>query len=332
MQIDYLADEILIDKLAKMDMVFYKEAGVVSDLLSGAQSMVSNFVQNHIDSSSTGAFLKSILNLLAPGLFFKAHPVLGIIYTAGSQFGFDASTILSNIISVIKPKIMGGEQIDPGEINRAAGGDIVQAMKELHNIEKQGALIKTAQRYNKPLGGSFFGQKGAPLLHNLFGFMNNKKSGGAKSLAAGFIVWFIKTVLLSAGLLAGAGAIKHFVAPDKEETQEPQEDNFNSFKNETEKGTETKLPKVYDVKYLPLINSSPEKTILEWITGFNPDLSGYEDIIKKVPGYQLAVNLLKSKHQAGKDYVEVPKGLDEKSIVNSIVPEVRAEMNKEITP
>src|SRR5690606_40586425 len=121
--------------------------------------VVSSFVNKHIDRSSTGSFLKSVLDILAPGMFFKAHPLLGLILSVSTEFGFSASAILERIVSVIKHKILSGNQIDPAEINSAAGVDIVQAMQYLHEIDKRGELLKTAQKnkakYNDPVGGSF---------------------------------------------------------------------------------------------------------------------------------------------------------------------------------
>src|SRR5690606_8301088 len=168
--------------------------------------------------------------------------------------------------SVIKHKILSGNQIDPAEINSAAGVNIVQAMQVLHEIDKKGELLKTAQgyktrtNYNSPLGGSFLGDRSKPLLVNLFGFMNSnmnsKRKGGALALAIGFIVWFIKTVLLSVGLLAGVGAIKKVIIPEKDKQEElgsSDEIGENMYKPEYRQNNQP----VYNVKYVPLVQNSP---------------------------------------------------------------------------
>lgn len=326
-EFQYIEDSLLIERIAQLsdfDNALYKEASVVGDLFSGVQSTVSSFVKSNVDTSSTGSLLKSVLNLLAPGMFFKASPLLGVIYTAGSMFGFDAASILSSIVNVIKPKIMAGEQVTPQEVNQAgaqvAGTTVEASFNELRELEKKGEIVKSAQK-TQPLGGSMFGTKGAPLLYRLFGFLGQKRSGAGKSLAVGFIVWFIKTILLGSGLLAISGAAKNLLTEDKDNLESgtvPNQESVPGYQQANNSKEDT-------ARYVP-IKHSPSTSLMQWAQTFYPELSGYEDIIEETPAFKAVVQRLSAGYQPGKTLAKLPAGMQEKDLVQLFINDARAKI------
>lgn len=221
--ITYIADSMLIEKIASMEhgLSLQKQAGLPDSIFSGVANEVSNYVKNNIDTSSTGGLLKSVFNILTPGILFnRVSRIAGIAAAAGSSFGYSPSAVLESIVQAIKPKLMRGEQVTSEDVNKAglaaAGGLGASAdlLHELRGIEKKGELLKTAKA-----GG------GSGVLGSIFKYLlsphrdrnvSSKKKRAGKSIGIGVIVWFVKTVLLSAGLLAGGAAIKSMVDKDKE--------------------------------------------------------------------------------------------------------------------
>ena len=341
-EIQYIADSILIEKLASLDNALNKEASLVDDIFSGVGSAVSSFVKSNVDTSSTGSLIKSVANLLAPAMFFKAHPLLGVLYTIGSTFGYNLTGMLSSVVGSIMPKITAGEKVTPEEVNQAglaqsgmaANADLFRDLKEL---EKNGNLIKSAQK-TQPLGGAMFGAKGAGLLYRLFGFLGQKRKGAGKSLMLGFIVWFVKTILLSAGLLAVGGATKSLVTGDEGKTQVGTPEQ-NAPETRTTTAPSNLRPsgagQVFNANdansawYVPVIGKDITQTLLGWAVEIYPDLSGYEDIIVNTPSFRRARDLLAKEYEQGKDFVIVPPGFNRRiDIVNQFAGDAHSQIQR----
>lgn len=333
-EIQYIADTILIEKIAKLEDVLTKEAqmgDVVGQIFSGVGSAVSSFVKANVDSSSPGALAKSVLGLLAPGMLFRVHPLLSFVYYIAKEYGYDITGIIKSVTDKISDKIKSGEQIDPSEINQAAitatASINTDLLYELRKLEKTGSFIKMAQR-SRPLGGKFFGQKGAPILHNLFGFLP-KKSG--QSLLAGIVAWFIKTILLSAGLLTIGGAAntgaKKLVEKGSDIIKTP--DPLLVSNTGQEAVSEENISKLQShdsyIWYVPILGGNVKNTILEWAKEFYPDLSGYEDIILKTPSFNNIVNEM-SRFAKG-PYLVLPSTFKSREdIAKRFVPDIQKEI------
>ena len=337
-EIQYIADSILIEKVVKLDVALTKEAGLVNDIFSGVGSAVSSYVKSNVDFSSPAGTAKSVLKLLAPGMLFRVHPLLAFLYYIANEYGYDIVGTIDSIVDSISGKINAGEPVSPEEINQAAlaksssvNNDLFYGLREL---EKTGTLLKSSKRGGKPIGGSFFGVKGAPILSNLFGFLDRSKSGAGKSLLVGFVAWFIKTILLSAGLLAiGAGA-KKVIQTGKDAITNEDGTKIDSISEPNQKTKPIQEKEMDQEKaqendtswYMPIINGSLENTVLAWVSEFYPDLSEYEDIILKTNSFNSVIRDLSGKISGS--YLVVPGNFDKKSTVDRFVRDVEREIDK----
>jgi len=342
-EIQYIADTLLIEKVIKLDSALTKEAGLVDEVFSGVGSAVSSLVKSNIDTSSPGALSKSVLNLLIPGTLFRIHPLLSFLYYIGKEYGYDMVGMASSITDKISDKIKAGEQVTPAEVNSAAlsKGASADLFSELRAIEQEGGLLKTAQRGRQPLGGSMFPSSRLPVLHRIFGFLN--QIGKGKSLMTGFIAWFIKTILLSAGLLAVGGAAKAGVSKikgddkkddaekiDSEKTQPNQEQSGQGYARQRQEESKQPQPQSQQSNgtwYVPVLGGSVYNTITDWTVEFYPDLAGYEDIIERAPSYNKAADKL-SKYMKGRYFVLPSSFKSREQIVANIAIDAKKEIKK----
>lgn len=349
--LQYISDTILIEDLIRSELLFggdelLKHAGMVDDLVEGGASFIQSFIENNIDTSSRTELIKSIFRILESGVLFKIHPVLWIVNRAAQSFGYSITDITSSILSKFKDRIEAGEQINPDEINQAGLSLVSLAASNdlLYSLRK----LAINRRYQKPLGGSWFGGNG-PWLQRAFGFLGQSKS---KSLIVGFVVWVIKTVLLGAGLLAGSQAIKNVVSPDKSKPQTSNElmfANFNSNEHgarESNTSVSVGRPAPPPLKssgrgeeffandnnnswYISLVNKDPKATLLNWAIEIYPELSGYEDIILGHPSFINTVNLISRDFNKNKDYLLMPIGFNRKiDVVNQFAGNVYKEIKR----
>jgi len=334
-EIQYIADTLLIEKVIKLDSALTKEAGLVDEVFSGVGSAVSSFVKSNIDTSSTGDLAKSVLELLVPGTLFRIHPLVSFLYYIGREYGYDMAGMVSSITSKISDKIKAGEKVTPEEVNSAAlsisKGASADLFAELRALEQEGGLLKAAQRGRQPLGGSMFQSSKRPLLYRIFGFLNQRGKGSGKSLMGGFIAWFIKTILLSAGLLAVGGAAKAGVSKLKgdEKKEDGAEQGASSESAQKGYARQRQEPQQQAQRtgtwYVPILGGSVQNTVSDWTVEFNPDLAGYEDIIERTPTFNSSVREL-SKYVDG-GYFVLPnnfRGRDQ--IVADIAREARQEI------
>lgn len=335
-EIQYIADTLLINKVTKLNQVlssdFKKEAGVLEDLAGSVKS----YVNSNLDTSSPGAITKSVIDFLSPAIFFRINPLFGVLYTiAQSMFGFSLSSILTSITSKIIPKITAGEQINPDDINQAGAGLVSSAstdfFNDLRDLEKENKLTKLAQQ---PLGGAFIPDKNTPLLYKIFGFLGQSKG---KNLMVGFIVWLIKTILLSAGLLAvGSGTAKILGIDDKKEAPSFPGQTIPTQYTPSAKAPATPLvgltPSGAGQEYyandmnsmwvVPLDGMSPKDALISWTEEIYPQLRGYEDIILENPSFQRTLQLISKNYKNGKDLI-IPPGFSRRiDIINQFAGNV----------
>src|SRR3972149_6992771 len=120
--LQYIADTILIERLFPQPL--NKEAGLLAEIGAGlgslARSIYDNVV-NSIDTSSAGAFSRSMLALLTPAILFRINPVIGTAVAMASQiWGIDFNEIWNALLGPVKDKALAGQQIDPGILDQAA--------------------------------------------------------------------------------------------------------------------------------------------------------------------------------------------------------------------
>lgn len=340
--IQFIADSILIEKISKMEYGLELQkhgSSLPGDIFSGAYDQISSYVQSKIDTSSTGAFLKSVFDILTPGILFNSFGrVFGLAAAAGNEFGYSPSAVLSSIVASIKPKIMSGQQVTSDDVNRAAmsaGGITATAdlLYELREIEKRGELLKTAKA-----------GKGSGVLSSIFSFLispNKDKSVSAKrkkagkSIGVGMIAWAVKAVLASAGLLAG-GALASSMLKDEEGTDGKEEAEPVSPAPVTPAQvspppqTPAKQNGKQDefTRYVKLIRD-PRNTLVQWASSFYPELSGYDSIISNIPSFRKALSVFRKGYQPGKSLVALPPGMREQDIVDMFASDAKARVAKE---
>lgn len=341
-KLQYLYETQLIEQLAKQEFSLVKTAGLFEDLnLSGVADSIKSFVKEHVSENAPGGYVGSVLSLMTPSILFRANPFIGIIYLVAGQFGFDIVGIISKIINAIKPKLESGQQVSASEITEigksvignVSGMDAIAAPKDLFE-----PLKKIGQKYGNslPETPNLFGGEGG-LIQKIFGqlFSTPKGKGKAVWLLGGFVIWIIKTVLIGAGLLAGAEAIsKHF--GHKSTTIEPmQEKESESLVKIVPKLEEKKeviqqlKPEISnrDLWVLPVINSNIDDTLIAWCKEFYPDkFVSNSDIIleiKKSINYQKLKTILSNKKNFSSKYLIMPEQFqNRKQVVDLIMKDL----------
>lgn len=284
-EIQYIADSMLIDKIYKLDSVLTKRAGVVDELFSGVKPQVESYVKSNIDDSSTGALAKSVLNMIKPSNLYNVHDLLSALYLAAKKYNFPIVGIINSVYNSVSNKIISGQKILPEEVDQSVIA--TASLSELRKLEKQGALLRTA-RMGK-FSQDYRGVQGANIMDAILGSISKD---AAEVIVAGFVVWFVKTILGAAGFL---GTGDHQV---KEEA-----------------GTQ-----------IPLVQGSVERTVLSWVPEFYPDLSGYEDIILNTPSFRSVVRELSG--SVSNSSLILPDNFNKKSSIDKFIADVQREVQK----
>jgi hypothetical protein len=156
---------------------------------------------------------------------------------------------------------------------------------------------------------------GGSLIQKIFGqlFSAPKTAGKGKWLLGGFIIWIIKTILVGAGLLAGAEAISGALGHKKPtststsptSTTKPEDTSGQGStypqKPEVITNTHTNLPTPIsngpEIWVVPLVgDGTVEDTLIAWALDLYPNLSHYDDIEKSIestPSFVTTVSFLK---------------------------------------
>src|ERR1700749_214703 len=116
--LQYLSDTILIERIGALEFGLVKNAGLFDSLnLNGIGSSIKEFVSSHVSDDAPGGYVGSVLALMVPSVLWRINPFVGILYLIASQFGFDIQSVVSGIVSSIKPKLEKGIPITIDEIN-----------------------------------------------------------------------------------------------------------------------------------------------------------------------------------------------------------------------
>lgn len=363
--LQYVSDTLLIERVALIDEVVFKQAGILSDAFTGVAGEVRSFVSEHIDTSSTGAIIKSVMKILEPAIFFKAHWMLGVLSLAASAFGFSITDMLFKLVQDIKPNILSGQGVTPAQINQSAqalAGQQAQAsedlFEDLRKYADDGELTKMAQwgRTN-PLGGRFLPTKKTERrgLYRMFGFLHPFQR---RRLAAAILAWFMKTVLLGAGLLIVGGSAAKMVGTESSGVSQPTPAPAQPAAPTPAATTSPFKPQIIQgptpVRNLPGMGSprsglryrpndarnvwyepmkgSPRQTLLYWVKRVYPQLAGYDHIIVRNPNFQRIAGLLREGAEPGKPYMAMPMGFTRwVDIVNQFAGDVYQQIPKGVT-
>lgn len=356
--IQYVADTFLIERtfqvLAEMeegDGSLNKYAFDLGSVLGSIGNNIKQFVGSQIHGKDSGGVTRTVVNFMAPAVFFRLHPILGILsilVTAAQFFGFDLYTVYQKIMSAIMPKLRTGQPVSAEEVNQAAksalsqvqpmaaaaSDDLLAPLRALHNegnLTKEGVgNFQAANRANPfvPSGKS-------PLLR-MFSFLGPRRGS---SLIVGILVWLVKTVLLSAGLLAVGGVAATALGvggqgqrgqgtqtqtpaqPQGQQMQQPQ--MGTGVPAPTGAGNWNYKPNKGDIWVENLNGQQPHERVLQWAVESYPDLYQYHDIILRTPSFWNVVRELSSDWRPGQYQWTIPEPYKTRNeILAKFVPDV----------
>jgi hypothetical protein len=348
-RLQHVADTLLIEKFFLVDVGLRKEAGAFDGFLGGVANSVIEWGKEHIDTSSPMNVVSSLVDLMAPSVLFRINPVFGVLGMAAQTLGFSPSAIIGKIISLVKSKIDLGEMVSASEITdagRAALSSVAGDMEasadffdHLRQIEKRG-LIREAQLFGGPKtlpDIPMFPKQNAGLLERIFGqLFQTKRTGKAKWLLGGFIIWIVKNVLLGAGLLAGGEAIKKLITgkntpppsqqPSLEQTM--QESPHAMYVTEPQspvpvkeemlppnpattklqpsgRGQDVHRNDASSMWLVPLLGDL-ESTLAAWAVDVYPELEGKQEELYNLPSFNRTVNEFATNYRSGAKQMSVP--------------------------
>lgn len=355
----YLADTLLLEKLAIMEIGLSKTAGIM-DELGGLGSSITSEVSSVVGEKGIASTLEEYL---ATGVIMKLlGPWGAIISVAASILGFDIGSFVGSIIDFVKEKLSSGQSISLDDINSKgkslaethagsltdessstfASSDMLYFLK---NAESEEKLMKLAAPSYLGLANAknpfFSSQKG--LLGRLFGNLFSSRGIGGKSkilmILAGIIVWVIKSVLLGAGVIGASKLINNHMNKDKpvdninsdQSNESTQVANFNipsaipnSFKS-TGDGNQYHINDSSSMWIVPLLNNDVAKTLIWWTTSIYPELKGHESELSSSSSFNNMVSLLTTQiDPTHPGYVKIPPGLHtRKEVIDRFAGDVK---------
>lgn len=300
--IEYIADSFLIERVfAGFEKDFVKEAQLAS-VLSGIGDSIKSFVGSQIHGEDSGGITRTLVNLLAPATFFRLHPLLGMVVTAGQLFGIDIYNVFQRIMGAVSPMLQSGQPVPPDVINDAAKSAIGESTATTASL--LAPLSKVAV-----FGRSRSSSTESPLVR-MFSFLGPKRGG---NILVGIIAWFVKTVLLSAGMLAVGGTVTKALGfePGQKAPAHHQSGyttgtpSFNTGPNQSV--MYDYRPNPNDLWIEDLDGQEPHERLLQWVSEGYPDLYQYQDIIVKVPSFWQAVRGISRNWTPGKSQMSIPQ-------------------------
>jgi hypothetical protein len=323
-ELQYISDTILIESLAS-DPALLKEAGLFDDLgFSSIASSIQNFLKKHINADAPGGHVGGVLNILTPGILYRIHPVLGIAAGVSTALGFNIGSIFGKVKDAVKAA--GGRlSLDEADaIAKDAVGLKSTASIPLEELIVEGRKRRWSVPGRKPDIPFGRGAKGASMLTKIFGNLGKLRG---KMLLAGILIWFIKTFLLAAGLIAGASLVAGLVTKDKDvpepasekkvETPAPAPAPATPGATYKQQPVQKKTPtyslapqeaapfepsgrgqkffanNAGNLWIVPLINRSIDDTLVQWTIDVYPETELWSGLIESAKGFKQAVRRLK---------------------------------------
>jgi len=363
-ELQYLSDSKIIEILFS-DASVIKEAGLFEDIgFPRIANAIKDFAQGVVDNDGSVGYVDTIINTLGSGILGRIHPLLGLFSAiASSAFGFNLSSIFGRFKRMLRQHFSSSDSLSLGEADqlaRDAVGLQVSASLDpaLDTLESYGFEVLAQYRRRRKFRRSpkinipMIAEKGKPLLVKVFGNLGALRG---KTLAAGILVWFLKTFLLGAGLVtAGVGAKKLYDKSKEVVTEKPSpktkeephahsheqvETTFSEPATTAPKYTvrqtgSTFKPSGEGVKYfpnsggslwvVPLINRSINNTLKEWAFDVYPGSSKVEHLFERSEDFQRTVSSLKRNYNyRDPDNLVMPRQFhSRKQVVDSFIEDV----------
>jgi hypothetical protein len=342
--IQFVIDSFLIERtfqiLAEAEQSedpLRKYAYDLGSLLETLKGGIQSFVQQNVDTSSPSNTARTVLNLLAPAVFFRLHPVLGVLMTVSQLFGLDLVSIYQRIVNTISPLIQSGQPVSAAQVNEAARsalpalsdtveGDIpatANLMDPLYDIYKNGEIKTLLQK--EAVSGT---NSQSPLVR-MFSFLGPRRGG---SLLVGILSWFIKTILMSAGMLAVGGVAASILGLKPTGTtgnaEQVQQTGFYGAPGikmpaPTNAGSINNRPNPDDLWVENLNGEQPYQRVVDWVIQSYPDLNQYQHIIVRTPSFWNVVSTLTDEWRPGQYQWVIPNPYKTKNeILALFIPDV----------
>jgi hypothetical protein len=328
--LQYVTDTFLIERLwseMQKDASLTKEAQLsLGSILDSIGSSVKNFFSSQVHGKDEGGVTRTIIDFLAPALFFRIHPLLGVAVTAAQILGFDLYSIFQKLSGSVKSSLEQGKKISPEELNSEAatlipsfpddpqpGIDTVQSQTDLlyfvREAECYGWLKAADGDFSRTWGKiPFTANKNDNFIIRMFGFLGKRRCA---NIVVGILVWFLKTILLSVGLL-GVGAIAVSALGQTPGEAPKQMGNITPavFKPQVppSTGAGSKIYKINpgDLWLENLYGDTVEERVLQWTVQSYPDLNQYIDIISRTPSFRNTINKLSQNYKPGSQQISIP--------------------------
>ena len=160
-------------------------------------------------------------------------------------------------------------------------------------------------------------------LEGLLNLFSGRRRG---NIIVGLLVWFLKTVLLSAGLLAVAGVVlpkKNPITGQEPVAQEGTSSNSVNKPASTGAGAYVYKTQPDDLWIEDLAGRQPSEMILQWALQSYPSLSQYKNIILNTPSFWNAVRSVTEKWRPGQIDVSIPEPYKKRDdVVNLFIDDV----------
>lgn len=315
--IQFVVDSFLLERTFQIlaeaergDGPLCKYAQDLGSLLGTIKGGIQSFVQQNIDTSSPGNTANTVLNLLAPAVFFRLHPVLGILMTVAQLFGFDLISIYQKIVSLISPALQSGQPVTAAQVNDAAKAalpnvsdtEITASLDVLYDLHKNSYFESILKKNAAP-------NKQSPLVR-MFSFLGPRRG---TNLLVGILSWFIKTILMSAGMLAVGGMAASVLGFHPTGTTGKGQSNTEiaqvpgvKIPAPTGAGSWNFKPKPNDLWVENIEGEQPYQRVIDWTIESYPDLSQYKDIIVRTPSFWNVVRGLTAEWNPGQSQWVIP--------------------------
>jgi hypothetical protein len=322
--------------------LFIKEAFSIKSIIEWIGNSVQESIGSQVDFSSTENFLRTLSNFLVPATLFGFNPVLGLLASAAEEYcGFNAYDLVKKIVKEIWPKIESGEKVSPEEVNSAAGSalgissngsfDFFDGLRELE--------------YDNRIFKSAYGYKKENWVYDIVESIAGHKRRG---FVAGVIVWILKRVLLSLGLLAvGGGALSLMGIKPKgigaKPSNESNSESTSSSSSEplvvapsipgvdvppsTGAGSQVYRRNKTDIYLEPLAGRRPEEMVYDWAVESYPILQQYRDIVMSTPAFWNAVRSIAREWYPNETSISMPSEYSKRDdVLNMFIPYVFKEV------
>lgn len=334
-EVQYLADTLLLQKLATIECGITKNANLLSEVVNGITGLGSSIISDIEEKVKEKGALAVIGEYFAEGAVIKLLGPWGYLISAAAEaFGFNIGDFIGTVFSYVKDKIENGQPVNLDEVNQMGQSMGKTAHKDmfysLRKAEFEGTIVKN--------GG-------------MLDFFLKGKAG--KSIVVAIITWILKRILIGAGVTEVSKAISDKVK-NYAETPSDNTENANSQTQNSEESAhpvKVNLPPVIPnhftssgdgnqyhindgstVWVVPLLNKSIEKTLIWWASTIYPELKGQESQLNQSNSFNNMVSILQAGlEQDHPDYLTIPQGLhSRKDVVDRFAGSIKLNDSKDL--